>query len=73
MDIICRWGELESGQTTIPARQHETDDVTGAVHAPTGESRRSPVEVCFDYEDVHAAYKVPPSSSTSLFTCGLVG
>lgn len=63
MDILCRWGELESGQTTIaftPARQHETDDVTGAVHAPAGESRRSPVEVCFDYEDVDAAYKVPP-------------
>lgn len=55
-----RWGELESGQTTIaftPVHQHETDDLTGQVH--TGSRRqRDPVEICFAYQDVDAAYKV---------------
>lgn len=56
-----RWGELESGQTTIaftPAHQHETDDLTGTVEMPRSDRGRNPVEVCFDYPDVDAAYKV---------------
>lgn len=58
----CRWGELESGQTTIaftPLHQHETDDLTGAVQTAAWSSgKRQPVEVCFAYPDVDAAYKV---------------
>ncbi|XP_052187502.1 uncharacterized protein LOC127798171 isoform X2 [Diospyros lotus] len=55
-----KWGELESGQTTIaftPVHQHETDDITGAVQAPRSYQERNPVEVCFDYPDVDVAYK----------------
>ncbi|CAK9164559.1 unnamed protein product [Ilex paraguariensis] len=60
LDESHRWGELESGQTTIaitPAQQHETDDITGAVKTPQSGSERAPVEICFAYEDVDAAYK----------------
>ncbi|KAL6519593.1 hypothetical protein OROHE_017413 [Orobanche hederae] len=61
LDDSHRWGELESGQTTIaftPARQHETDDLTGKVHIPHSDRERiNPVEVCFDYSDVDAAFK----------------
>uniref|UniRef100_A0A7N0TCZ6 VOC domain-containing protein n=1 Tax=Kalanchoe fedtschenkoi TaxID=63787 RepID=A0A7N0TCZ6_KALFE len=62
LDQSHRWGELESGQTTIaftPAHQHETDDLTGEVINvdPKSSSRRPPVEVCFAYSDVDAAYK----------------
>lgn len=56
-----RWGELESGGTTIaftPLHQHETDDLTGTVHNPRSSRERPPVEVCFVYPDVDAAYKV---------------
>nr|XP_009419953.1 PREDICTED: uncharacterized protein LOC103999815 [Musa acuminata subsp. malaccensis] len=55
-----RWGKLESGQTTIaftPLHQRETDERTGAVRTPAREGERCPVEVCFDYPDVDAAYK----------------
>ncbi|KAK1373687.1 Dessication-induced 1VOC superfamily protein [Heracleum sosnowskyi] len=55
-----RWGELESGQTTIaftPVHQHETDDVTGQVHTSGSRKERDPVEVCLVYKDVDAAYK----------------
>ncbi|KAH6799248.1 dessication-induced 1VOC superfamily protein [Perilla frutescens var. frutescens] len=55
LDGSHRWGELESGQTTLaftPAKQHETDDLTGSVKIRD----RNPVEVCFDYADVDAAY-----------------
>ncbi|KAL6979219.1 hypothetical protein U1Q18_020883 [Sarracenia purpurea var. burkii] len=61
LDHSNRWGELESGQTTIaftPLRQHETDDVTGSVQLPRSGRERNPVEVCFDYPDVDSAYKV---------------
>ncbi|XP_044505813.1 uncharacterized protein LOC123225739 isoform X2 [Mangifera indica] len=57
---ILRWGELESGQTTIaftPAHQHETDDLTGSVQTFKSGGVRQPVELCFDYPDVDAAYK----------------
>lgn len=57
---ILRWGELESGQTTIaftPAHQHETD-LTGSVQTFKSGGVRQPVELCFDYPDVDAAYKV---------------
>ncbi|XP_057785927.1 uncharacterized protein LOC131003469 [Salvia miltiorrhiza] len=57
LDDSHRWGELESGSTTIaftPAKQHETDDLTGSVKIRD----RNPVEVCFDYDDVDAAFKV---------------
>ncbi|KAL0395994.1 UNVERIFIED_CONTAM: hypothetical protein Scaly_0047800 [Sesamum calycinum] len=61
LDDSRRWGELESGQTTIaftPARQHETDDLTGEVQIPRSTHQTNPIEVCFDYSDVDAAYKV---------------
>ncbi|CAI9108063.1 OLC1v1007579C1 [Oldenlandia corymbosa var. corymbosa] len=60
LDESHRWGELESGQTTIaftPIHQHETDDLTGQVKIPSSGYERQPVEVCFDYSDVDAAYK----------------
>ncbi|XP_030471873.1 uncharacterized protein LOC115689844 [Syzygium oleosum] len=60
IDESHRWGELESGQTTIaftPLHQHETDDLTGAVRTPESGRGRVPVEVCFAYRDVDAAYK----------------
>ncbi|MCL7025960.1 hypothetical protein MKW94_015758 [Papaver nudicaule] len=59
LDESHRWGELESGQTTIaftPKHQHETDDITGEVE-DTQSQKREAVEVCFAYEDVDAAYK----------------
>ncbi|XP_009353814.2 uncharacterized protein Mb0911c [Pyrus x bretschneideri] len=60
LDDSNRWGELESGQTTIaftPLHQHETDDLTGAVQTPSSGRERQPIEVCFAYGDVDAAYK----------------
>ncbi|EXC10614.1 hypothetical protein L484_025194 [Morus notabilis] len=60
LDESHRWGELESGQTTIaftPLHQHETDDLTGSVQTPEYARDRAPVEVCFVYSDVDAAYK----------------
>ncbi|CAL0329133.1 unnamed protein product [Lupinus luteus] len=60
LDESHRWGELESGGTTIaftPLHQHETDDLTGVVHTPRSSQERQPVEVCFVYPDVDAAYK----------------
>ncbi|KAK6935897.1 Glyoxalase-like domain, group 6 [Dillenia turbinata] len=60
LDESHRWGELESGQTTIaftPSHQHETDDITGSVQAPKTGKERAPVELCFAYTDVDAAYK----------------
>ncbi|CAL5334228.1 unnamed protein product [Camellia sinensis] len=61
LDESHKWGELESGQTTIaftPFHQHETDDFTGLVHTPGSGRQRNQVEVCLDYPDVDAAYKV---------------
>ncbi|CAA0823595.1 dessication-induced 1VOC superfamily protein [Striga hermonthica] len=55
LDQSHRWGEVESGPTTIaftPAKQHETDHRTGPVRAD-----RDRIELCFDYDDVDAAYK----------------
>ncbi|XP_059430847.1 uncharacterized protein LOC132164360 [Corylus avellana] len=60
LDESHRWGELESGQTTIaftPVHQHETDGLTGAVQIPESGNKRQPIEVCFAYADVDAAYK----------------
>ncbi|KAL2328736.1 hypothetical protein Fmac_022163 [Flemingia macrophylla] len=60
VDESHRWGELETGNTTIaftPMHQHETDALTGAVHNPGSSKERSPIEVCFVYSDVDAAYK----------------
>ncbi|KAF8030864.1 hypothetical protein BT93_D0144 [Corymbia citriodora subsp. variegata] len=60
IDEAHRWGELESGQTTIaftPLHQRETDDLTGVVHTAKSGRDRPPVEVCFAYKDVDAAYK----------------
>ncbi|CAO2840621.1 unnamed protein product [Amaranthus hypochondriacus] len=61
LDHSRRWGELESGQTTIaftPVHQHETDEVTGTVQTPQPKrGERNPIELCFDYADVDAAYK----------------
>nr|AFK38142.1 unknown [Lotus japonicus] len=60
LDDSHRWGELESGNTTIaftPMIQHETNDLTGAVHATQSPRERPQLEVCFVYHDVDAAYK----------------
>ncbi|PON51457.1 Glyoxalase-like domain containing protein [Trema orientale] len=62
LDESHRWGELESGETTIaftPLHQHETDDLTGSVQTSAGSrtGERQSVEVCFAYSDVDAAYK----------------
>lgn len=59
--MTVRWGELESGQTTIaftPLHQHETDDLTGEVRTPHSGRERAPVEICFAYPDVDTAYQV---------------
>ncbi|KAL3530728.1 hypothetical protein ACH5RR_010050 [Cinchona calisaya] len=60
LDESHRWGELESGETTIaftPIHQRETDDLTGKVQTPNPSRERQPIEICFDYPDVDAAYK----------------
>ncbi|KEH30117.1 uncharacterized protein [Medicago truncatula] len=47
LDESHRWGELESGHTTIaftPIHQHETDDLTGVVHTTRSNKERPPVE-----------------------------
>ncbi|KZV06979.1 hypothetical protein F511_45540 [Dorcoceras hygrometricum] len=58
LDKSGRWGELQSGHTTIaftPLKQHETEGLTGKVEIPQHD--RSAIEVCFDYSDVDAAFK----------------
>ncbi|XP_043697489.1 uncharacterized protein LOC122648320 [Telopea speciosissima] len=60
LDGSHRWGELESGQTTIaftPAHQHETDGRTGEVQTAGSGHERNPVEVCFAYSNVDEAFK----------------
>ncbi|CAN4098856.1 unnamed protein product [Withania somnifera] len=60
LDENRKWGELESGATTIaftPIHQHETDDITGQVHTPQSQGGRQSIELCFDYVDIDAAYK----------------
>ncbi|KAJ4971882.1 hypothetical protein NE237_004981 [Protea cynaroides] len=60
LDGSNRWGELESGQTTIaftPRHQHETDGRTGEVQIPQNGNERNPVEMCFAYSDVDEAFK----------------
>ncbi|KAE8696694.1 SEC14 cytosolic factor family protein / phosphoglyceride transfer family protein, putative isoform 1 [Hibiscus syriacus] len=60
LDESHRWGELESGQTTIaftPKYQHETNDLTGAVQLPKSDLHRPPMELCFIYSDLDAAFK----------------
>ncbi|KAF2283426.1 hypothetical protein P3X46_010162 [Hevea brasiliensis] len=60
LDDAHRWGELDSGQTTIaftPIHQRETDKRSGAVQTPQTDGERPPLEVCFAYADVDAAYK----------------
>ncbi|CAN0854060.1 Uncharacterized protein YraH [Linum grandiflorum] len=60
LDDSHRWGELESGQTTIaftPIHQRETDERSGEVRTPKSGKERPPMEVCFAYADVDAAYK----------------
>ncbi|KAK5830658.1 putative yraH [Gossypium arboreum] len=59
LDESHRWGELESGQTTIaftPKHQHETDELTGEVQVPKSDVHRPPMELCFIYSDVDAAF-----------------
>lgn len=59
--LLFRWGELESGETTIaftPLHQHETEDLTGVVQKADSGRQRAPLEVCFTYDDVDAAFKV---------------
>ncbi|XP_055831736.1 uncharacterized protein LOC129900739 [Solanum dulcamara] len=60
LDESHKWGELESGATTIaftPMHQHETDDITGHVQTSQSRGDRQPVELCFDYVDIDSAYK----------------
>ncbi|XP_072975091.1 uncharacterized protein [Typha angustifolia] len=60
VDESHKWAELESGPTTIaftPVHQRETDAITGAVQLPESGWERGPVEICFDYPDVDAAYR----------------
>ncbi|BAS83527.1 Os03g0277500, partial [Oryza sativa Japonica Group] len=60
LDQSHKWAELESGTTTIaftPLHQRETDALTGAVQLPDSAGERGPVEICFDYADVDAAYR----------------
>uniref|UniRef100_A0A0D9VSI9 VOC domain-containing protein n=1 Tax=Leersia perrieri TaxID=77586 RepID=A0A0D9VSI9_9ORYZ len=60
IDESLKWAELESGATTIaftPRHQRETDALTGEVQLPESAGERGPVEICFDYEDVDAAYR----------------
>ncbi|OMO67721.1 hypothetical protein CCACVL1_20358 [Corchorus capsularis] len=60
LDESHRWGELESGQTTIaftPRQQHETKDLTGTVQVPKSDRERAPMELCLIYSDVDAAFK----------------
>ncbi|KAJ4792984.1 Dessication-induced 1VOC superfamily protein [Rhynchospora pubera] len=60
LDHSHKWAELDSGPTTIaftPLHQRETDDLTGKVQLPDSNGERNPVEICFDYADVDAAYK----------------
>ncbi|XWS71707.1 hypothetical protein CRYUN_Cryun03dG0161800 [Craigia yunnanensis] len=60
LDESHRWGELESGQTTIAftgQHQHETDDLTGVVQVPKSDRERPPTELCLVYSDVDAAFK----------------
>ncbi|KAL2635381.1 hypothetical protein R1flu_006860 [Riccia fluitans] len=59
MDQSRKWGELESGQTTIaftPLEQREAR-ITGGVHAPDASEQRSNVELSFSFQDVDAAFK----------------
>nr|XP_007132083.1 hypothetical protein PHAVU_011G065500g [Phaseolus vulgaris]ESW04077.1 hypothetical protein PHAVU_011G065500g [Phaseolus vulgaris] len=47
LDESHRWGELETGNTTIaftPIHQHETDNLTGAVHNSGSGGERPPME-----------------------------
>lgn len=72
--LIGRWGELESGKTTIaftPVHQRETDRITGAVQDPWSGRERPPVELCFAYMDVDAAYKVYKYSLALIGNCYL--
>ncbi|VFQ98862.1 unnamed protein product [Cuscuta campestris] len=60
LDDNRKWAELESGSTTIaftPIHQRETDELTGQVQTPLSSGERQPIELCFDYVDVDAAYK----------------
>ncbi|KAI0509851.1 uncharacterized protein LOC110107275 [Dendrobium catenatum] len=65
LDQSHRWGELESGHTTIaftPEHQRETDEKSGSVQKPVGPKERQQVEVCFAFADVDAAYKTAVES-----------
>ncbi|XP_073158400.1 uncharacterized protein [Henckelia pumila] len=58
VDKSRRWGELQSGNTTLaftPAKQRETEELTEKVQIPQHD--RNPIEVCFDYSDVDSAFK----------------
>ncbi|XP_076916250.1 uncharacterized protein LOC143575879 [Bidens hawaiensis] len=60
LDDSHRWGELESGRTTIaftPVHQRETDDLTGKVEEHKSKGQRNQLEICFAYADVDDAYK----------------
>ncbi|KAM0908085.1 hypothetical protein ACQ4PT_015689 [Festuca glaucescens] len=60
IDDSRKWAELDTGSTTIaftPLHQRETDALTGEVQLPKSPSDRGPVEICFDYADVDAAYR----------------
>lgn len=51
-----RDGNGEHNDRFHSIHQYETDDLTGAVHNPGSCRERPPMEVCFVYSDVDAAY-----------------
>ncbi|XP_020577777.1 uncharacterized protein LOC110022941 [Phalaenopsis equestris] len=68
LDKSHRWGELDSGNTTIaftPEHQRETDEKSGSVQKPVGLDARQPVEICFAFADVDAAYKTAVESGAA--------
>ncbi|KAI5074737.1 hypothetical protein GOP47_0010698 [Adiantum capillus-veneris] len=59
LDDSHKWGELDSGPTTIaftPIEQRETA-ITGGVHIPTKGEHRPNIELSFSFDDFDAAFK----------------
>ncbi|KQJ98803.1 uncharacterized protein LOC100831759 [Brachypodium distachyon] len=60
LDHSRKWAEMETGSTILaftPIHQKETDPHTGKVRLLKGPHERGPVEICFEYADVDAAYR----------------
>jgi len=61
LDHSRRWGELESGSTTIaftPIEQHEMEITEkGEEHNKLYDLQRNKLELCFTYHDLDSAFK----------------